>query len=78
MIGAFARKLFGSANERVVKGLRRQVDAINALEPKLVGLSDAATGWPMARPWTTSWSMPLPPCARPPSGRWGSVTSTSS
>ncbi|WP_029012169.1 preprotein translocase subunit SecA [Niveispirillum irakense] len=41
MFGAIARKLFGNANERVVKGLRRQVDAINALEPKLQGLSDA-------------------------------------
>ncbi|MFV3073915.1 preprotein translocase subunit SecA [Niveispirillum fermenti] len=41
MFGAIARKLFGSANERVVKGLRKQVEAINALEPKLAGLSDA-------------------------------------
>ncbi|MFM2045597.1 MAG: hypothetical protein RLY86_4173 [Pseudomonadota bacterium] len=41
MFGAIARKLFGSANDRVVRGMRRQVDAINALEPKLAGLSDA-------------------------------------
>lgn len=41
MFGAIARKLFGSANERVVKGLRKQVEVINALEPKLAGLSDA-------------------------------------
>ncbi len=40
MFGAIARKLFGSANDRVVKGLRKQVEAINALEPKLQGLSD--------------------------------------
>ncbi len=41
MFGSIARKLFGSANERVVKGLRKRVEAINALEPKLAGLSDA-------------------------------------
>ncbi|MFY8093291.1 MAG: preprotein translocase subunit SecA [Niveispirillum sp.] len=41
MFGAIARKLFGSANERVVKGLRKRVEVINALEPKLAGLSDA-------------------------------------
>ncbi|TWB38182.1 preprotein translocase subunit SecA [Nitrospirillum pindoramense] len=40
MFGSIARKLFGSANERVVKSLRKDVDAINALEPKLVSLSD--------------------------------------
>ena len=40
MIGALARKLFGNANERVVKGLRRHVDTVNALESKLVSLSD--------------------------------------
>ena len=41
MFGAIARKLFGSANDRVVKSLRKQVGAINALESKLQGLSDA-------------------------------------
>ncbi|ACJ00042.1 preprotein translocase subunit SecA [Rhodospirillum centenum] len=41
MFGAIARKLFGNANDRVVKGLRKQVEAINAIEPKLTGLSDA-------------------------------------
>lgn len=41
MFGAIARKLFGNANERVVKGLRRKVETINALEPKLQSLSDA-------------------------------------
>ncbi|MEA1649922.1 preprotein translocase subunit SecA [Nitrospirillum sp. BR 11164] len=40
MFGSIARKLFGNANERVVKSLRKDVDAINALEPKLVSLSD--------------------------------------
>src|SRR5882672_5855899 len=42
MIGAIARKLFGSANERRIKGYLPRVGEINALEAELVGLSDAA------------------------------------
>src|SRR3569623_295931 len=42
MIGALARKLFGSANDRRVKGYQARVDAINALEPELIALSDDA------------------------------------
>ena len=41
MIGALAKRLFGSANDRVVKSMRSRVDAINALEPELEALSDA-------------------------------------
>jgi preprotein translocase subunit SecA len=41
MFGALARKLFGTANDRVVKGLHKQIEAINVLEPKVAGLSDA-------------------------------------
>ncbi len=41
MIGALAKRLFGSANDRVIKSLKKTVDAINALEPELEGLSDA-------------------------------------
>lgn len=40
MIGALARKFFGSANDRRVKGYQSRVSAINALEPELVKLSD--------------------------------------
>ena len=40
MLGAIARQLFGTANERYLKGLRRDVDAINAMEPELESLSD--------------------------------------
>ncbi|WP_407149250.1 preprotein translocase subunit SecA [Bradyrhizobium sp. ORS 86] len=40
MIGALARKFFGSANDRRVKGYQARVNAINALEPELVKLSD--------------------------------------
>ena len=42
MIGALARKLFGSANDRRLKGYQSRVAAINALEPELAALSDEA------------------------------------
>src|SRR5271169_6257001 len=42
MIGAFARRLFGSANDRYVKSLEPLVEEINALEPELAALDDAA------------------------------------
>jgi preprotein translocase subunit SecA len=40
MLG-FAKKLFGSSNERKVKGLSAKVAQINALEPQFAALSDA-------------------------------------
>ena len=40
MIGGLAQRLFGTANQRVVKGLQKPVDAIAALEPDLQALSD--------------------------------------
>src|SRR3954469_23432282 len=40
MIGALARKFFGSANDRRVKGYQSRVDAINALEPEIAALTD--------------------------------------
>ena len=49
MFGAIARRLFGTANDRLLKTLTPQLNAINALEPTLVALSDdelrARTGW---------------------------------
>jgi preprotein translocase subunit SecA len=42
MIGALARKLFGTPNDRRVKGYRSRVDAINALESEIEKLSDEA------------------------------------
>src|SRR5882724_2429427 len=42
MIGALARKFFGSANDRRIKGYQSRVDAINALEPETAALSDEA------------------------------------
>ncbi|MBK3662020.1 preprotein translocase subunit SecA [Bradyrhizobium diazoefficiens] len=42
MIGALARKFFGSANDRRVKGYQSRVSAINALEPEVSKLSDEA------------------------------------
>jgi preprotein translocase subunit SecA len=40
MIGAVARRLFGTANDRVVKSLRSTVERINALEGTYAPLSD--------------------------------------
>jgi preprotein translocase subunit SecA len=42
MLGAVARKFFGSANDRRVRKYQPRVDEINALEKDLVGLSDEA------------------------------------
>jgi len=42
MIGAVARKLFGSANERRIRSYQPRVDAINALEKEIEALSDDA------------------------------------
>ncbi len=41
MIGALARRLFGSANDRYIKSLQPLVDDINALEPEMAALADA-------------------------------------
>ena len=40
MIGSVMRKIFGSANERYVKGLRKTVAKINALEAEIAPLTD--------------------------------------
>jgi len=42
MIGAVARKLFGSSNDRRIRAYRSRVDAINTLEKELEQLSDEA------------------------------------
>ena len=42
MIGAVARKLFGSANDRRVRSYQPRVDKINALEAEVAALSDEA------------------------------------
>jgi preprotein translocase subunit SecA len=40
--GAFARKIFGSSNDRRIKGFRPRVEAINALEKEMQALTDEA------------------------------------
>lgn len=49
MFVTLIQKVFGSANERTIKKLHPQIEAINALEPELQKLSDtelkARTGW---------------------------------
>ncbi|HEY5819259.1 MAG TPA: DEAD/DEAH box helicase, partial [Mesorhizobium sp.] len=39
-LGGFARKIFGSANDRRVKGFRPRVEAINAMENEMAALTD--------------------------------------
>jgi len=40
-MSSFAQKIFGSANQRLIKRLLPTIDRINALEPELAKLSDA-------------------------------------
>jgi len=40
MIGALARKVFGTPNDRILKSLEKTVGQINALEPEFQSLSD--------------------------------------
>ncbi|HRN87061.1 MAG TPA: preprotein translocase subunit SecA [Hyphomicrobium sp.] len=39
-LGNFASKIFGSSNERRVRGYRSRVEAINAMEPEIAKLTD--------------------------------------
>ncbi|WP_411359191.1 preprotein translocase subunit SecA [Pseudidiomarina salilacus] len=41
MLGSLFRKVFGSRNDRILKGLQKKVHAINALEPEFEALSDS-------------------------------------
>ena len=41
MFGSFAKKLFGSPNDRALKLVRTKVDEINAFEDKIKPLSDS-------------------------------------
>src|SRR6202011_4111571 len=41
MLGTLAKKIFGSSNERRLKGYRPKVAAINALEPEMLKLTDS-------------------------------------
>lgn len=42
MFGAIGKRLFGTVNERTLKGLRKHVEAINALEAHYAAFSDEA------------------------------------
>ncbi|MBN2752512.1 MAG: preprotein translocase subunit SecA, partial [Rhodospirillaceae bacterium] len=42
MFGGIARRVFGSANDRIVKGMRKTVALVNALEAEIAALDDAA------------------------------------
>ena len=41
-LGGLAKKVFGTPNDRIVKGAQKIVDQINALEPSMVALDDEA------------------------------------
>ena len=60
MLDAIAKRLFGSANDRYLRGLNTYVDAINALEPELERADDEAlrqrTEWMRER---IGWGEPL-------------------
>ncbi len=49
MFGALVRAIFGTSNDRVVRGLRKAVEAINALEPQIAALDD--DGLKARTPW---------------------------
>ena len=40
MLGSYLKKVFGSANDRRLKGYRPKIAAVNALEPEFAALSD--------------------------------------
>ena len=40
MFAGLAKNIFGSANDRYVRGLGKYVDAVSALEPSISALSD--------------------------------------
>src|ERR1700744_5170191 len=42
MLASIARAIFGSSNDRSLKGYQRRVPAINALEPEMTALADEA------------------------------------
>src|ERR1700722_20694264 len=41
MFTALARKILGNPNDRILKGFRKTVEQINALEPSIQALNDA-------------------------------------
>ncbi|MBY0511193.1 MAG: preprotein translocase subunit SecA [Rhodospirillaceae bacterium] len=49
MLGALAKRIFGSRNDRLIKSLRPTVDAINAKEAEVAALDDA--GVAARTPW---------------------------
>ncbi|MCC7260627.1 MAG: preprotein translocase subunit SecA [Alphaproteobacteria bacterium] len=40
MLGALARKVFGTANDRIIRSYQKDIQAINAMEPELAALTD--------------------------------------
>ena len=62
MFAAVAKSIFGSANDRYVRGLGKNVDAVNGFEPTISALTDDelrgqteffGSAWPTARSSTS-------------------------
>jgi len=77
MFASLARAVFGTSNDRALKGFRRRVAAIAAFEPALSALTDEELRGKTvefrerlakARPWTACWKKPSPWSARVPGG----------
>jgi len=73
MIGAIARKLFGSSNERRIRSYLPRVAQINALETQLESLSDEAL-----RARTDEFKRQVAEGTSRRSGHWASGISTCS
>ena len=78
-------KLFGTRNDRVIKGIVPLLEQINALEPELVALrdTDLKARTPAFRqrlengePWMICSPRPSRRFARRPSGPWASAITT--
>ena len=88
MFAAVAKSIFGSANDRYVRGLGKYVDAVNALEADISRRcptmscarrpSCSASASPTAKSSTACSPKPLRRCAKRRSARSASAIMTSS
>ena len=87
MFAAVAKSIFGSANDRYVRGLGKYVDAINAFEPTISALTDDELRGQtelfrqrLADGKSSTICCPKPSrrSAKPPTGRSASAIMTSS
>ena len=87
MVSGLFKKIFGSRNQRLLKGYRKIVRKINQLEPQMQALNDdelraktdelSSVMW-TARVWTVCCLRPLPWCAKRRNARWACAILTCS